>query len=366
MSPSAPADAPRGRRHGAEGMRTAPRGFLSVLDFTPAELRGDPRAGGAREAGARAGRVRADRARAHRASRGAAVRQAVAADARDLRGRRARARRRRAHAAARSGARRRASRWPTSPATSSAGCTRSSSARSRSGRVEEFAAAAPALAVVNALTDEEHPCQALADYLTLREHVGALAGRTIAYVGDGNNVAASLAHAGVMLGVNVHVASPRGYELPARVVEQCAAVARHGAQRRAGRRPARGGQRRDAIYTDMWTSMGQEDEAAERRRMFAPYQVTPALMQLAAPGAAFMHCLPAHRGEEVACRRVRVASVGGLRPGREPAARPEGAAADAAGAPSHALTPAVAACAIRAHVPLCREARAAGYATLQS
>jgi ornithine carbamoyltransferase len=153
--------------------------------------------------------------------------------------------------------------------------------------------------VVNALTDEEHPCQALADYLTLQERVGSLPGHTIAYVGDGNNVATSLAHAGVMLGVTVRVASPRGYELPARVLDQCARVAQHGAgvvQVEDPRDAVRGA---TAIYTDVWTSMGQEDEAAERRRTFAAYQVTSALMQLAARNAAFMHCLPAHRGEEV-------------------------------------------------------------------
>jgi ornithine carbamoyltransferase len=165
--------------------------------------------------------------------------------------------------------------------------------------VKDFAAAAPALAVVNALTDEEHPCQALADFLTLQEHAGALAGRTVAFVGDGNNVAASLAHAGVMLGVTVRVASPRGYELPAHVIEQCGAVAQHGAQVVQVEDPGEAVHGATAIYTDVWTSMGQEDELAERRRTFAPYQVTPSLMQRAAPGASFMHCLPAHRGEEV-------------------------------------------------------------------
>src|SRR5512134_2905541 len=96
--------------------------------------------------------------------------------------------------------------------------------------VEELAAAAPTLAVVNALTDEEHPCQALADCLTLRERLGPLAGRTVAFVGDGNNVATSLAHACLMLGASIRVASPRGYGLPPQVVGQCAAAARHGAR----------------------------------------------------------------------------------------------------------------------------------------
>ena len=103
--------------------------------------------------------------------------------------------------------------------------------------------------------------------LTLQERVGRCAGRTIAYVGDGNNVAASLAHAGVMLGVNVHVASPDGYELPTRVVEQAPRVRASGARSRLFTRdPREAVARRDAVYTDVWTSMGQEDEAAERRR----------------------------------------------------------------------------------------------------
>jgi ornithine carbamoyltransferase len=167
------------------------------------------------------------------------------------------------------------------------------------GTVREFAAAAPSLAVVNALTDDEHPCQALADYLTLQERVGAVAGRTVAFVGDGNNVAASLAQAGVMLGVTVRVASPRGYELPARVLEQCARMAQSGAQVIQVDDPRDAVRGATAVYTDVWTSMGQEDEVAERRETFAAYQVTPALMQLASPSAVFMHCLPAHRGEEV-------------------------------------------------------------------
>jgi len=165
--------------------------------------------------------------------------------------------------------------------------------------VEEFARAAPSLVVVNALTDEQHPCQALADFLTLQEHVGALPGRTIAYVGDGNNVAASIAHAGAMLGVNVHLASPKGYQLPDHVVEQARRVARHGASIRQFLEPEAAVSGASAVYTDVWTSMGQEDEAPERRRTFAPYQVNAALMARSGRDAKFMHCLPAHRGEEV-------------------------------------------------------------------
>jgi ornithine carbamoyltransferase len=166
-------------------------------------------------------------------------------------------------------------------------------------KVETFAGAAPRLHVINALTDEQHPCQALADFLTLREHWGGLRDRTLAYVGDGNNVAASLAHAGAMLGVNVHFASPPGYELADRVVEQAIRVARNGAEVRRFRDPREAVAGANAVYTDVWASMGQEEEAAERRRVFADYQVNERLMTLAAAGALFMHCLPAHRGEEV-------------------------------------------------------------------
>ncbi len=163
----------------------------------------------------------------------------------------------------------------------------------------DFAAFAPRLRVINALTDDEHPCQALADYLTLQERWGRLRGRTVAYVGDGNNVAASLAHAGAMLGVHVHVASPQGYQLPDRVVQQATAVSRFGARLRLFADPVDAIADADAIYTDTWTSMGQEAEAAKRREIFAPYQVNSALMALARPDALFMHCLPAHKGEEV-------------------------------------------------------------------
>jgi ornithine carbamoyltransferase len=165
--------------------------------------------------------------------------------------------------------------------------------------LEAFAAAAPQIHVVNALSDSEHPCQALADFLTLREQWGALRGRTVAYVGDGNNVAVSLSHAAAMLGVHLHVASPDGYQLPHVAVQQATAVARHGARLRLFTDAADAVAGADAIYTDTWTSMGQETEVEARRGVFAPYQVNDALMSLAKPGALFMHCLPAHRGEEV-------------------------------------------------------------------
>lgn len=165
--------------------------------------------------------------------------------------------------------------------------------------VVEFALAAPRLHVINALTDEEHPCQALADFQTMREHWSTWHSRTLAFVGDGNNVATSLAHAAAMLGVNFQIASPVGYELPQRVVNDCRTIARHGAQTRMFADPVDAVRGAHAVYTDVWTSMGQESETERRREAFAAYQVNGELMRHADPRALFMHCLPARRGEEV-------------------------------------------------------------------
>ncbi|MCA1563741.1 MAG: ornithine carbamoyltransferase [Acidobacteria bacterium] len=166
-------------------------------------------------------------------------------------------------------------------------------------RLEAFAAAAPGLRVINALTDEEHPCQALADCLTLVERWGSLRGRTIAFVGDGNNVATSLAQAAAMLGARVRVAAPRGYGLSANARATIASAAAPGGSLESTMDPVAAVRGADAVYTDVWTSMGQEPEAESRHRTFAPYQVNAALMAHAAPKALFMHCLPAHRGDEV-------------------------------------------------------------------
>jgi len=166
-------------------------------------------------------------------------------------------------------------------------------------RIEAFADAAPRLKVVNALTDEEHPCQALADCLALREKWGSLRGRTIAFVGDGNNVATSLAQAAVMLGAHVRVVTPAGFELPNEVRASIRRAARSGASLSATNDPAAGVAGADAVYTDVWASMGQESETDTRKGIFAPFQVNTALMSRAAAGALFMHCLPAHRGDEV-------------------------------------------------------------------
>ena len=167
------------------------------------------------------------------------------------------------------------------------------------GKVETFARSATRMHVINALTDEHHPLQALADVMTMTERWGRTAGRTIAYVGDGNNVATSLAHASSMAGVTMHVASPRGYELPEAVIAEAASVARAGATVRRFTDPREAVAGVDAVYTDVWASMGEEDEAAQRSVVFAPYQVNRELMAAAARDALFMHCLPAHRDDEV-------------------------------------------------------------------
>jgi ornithine carbamoyltransferase len=166
-------------------------------------------------------------------------------------------------------------------------------------RLEAFTAAAPRLRVVNALTNEEHPCQALADCLTMRERWGSLRGRTLAYIGDSNNVALSLAQAATMLGARVRIASPRGYELDAAAASAIAQSARHGGSLQLTNDPAVAAAGADAVYTDVWASMGQESEIEQRHAIFAPFQVNSELMARGASGALFMHCLPAHRGEEV-------------------------------------------------------------------
>ncbi|MBI1874744.1 MAG: ornithine carbamoyltransferase [Acidobacteria bacterium] len=166
-------------------------------------------------------------------------------------------------------------------------------------RLAAFAAAAPRLRVINALTNEQHPCQALGDWLTLVERWGSAKDRTIAFVGDGNNVARSLMEAGALLGATVHLGCPDGYHLPERVLEQARAATSPRAEIRTFIDPAEAVRGADVVYTDTWTSMGFEAEAEERRQTFAPYQVNARLMSLARPEALFMHCLPAHRGEEV-------------------------------------------------------------------
>jgi len=154
--------------------------------------------------------------------------------------------------------------------------------------------------VINALSDTEHPCQALADYLTLQERFGHLKNITLAYVGDGNNVAHSLLLTSACLGSSIRIATPKGYEPNARIVSDAKKIARQtGGRIELLSDPQAAVAGVDAIYTDAWASMGQEGEAEQRAQIFQPYQVNGALMAKAAPHAVFMHCLPAHREEEV-------------------------------------------------------------------
>jgi ornithine carbamoyltransferase len=154
--------------------------------------------------------------------------------------------------------------------------------------------------VVNALSDDEHPCQALADLLTVREHRGRLKGVRIAFIGDGNNVAASLAVACGLAGAEFVIASPDGYALPQPIVD----IARSWARKTSGAietviEPEDAARDADVVYTDVWTSMGQEASHRERLEIFRAYHVDQDLMALAKPDAIFMHDLPAHRGEDV-------------------------------------------------------------------
>jgi len=157
-----------------------------------------------------------------------------------------------------------------------------------------------AIPVINGLTDYSHPCQAMADYLTMLEAKGHLAGLKVAYVGDGNNVAHSLLFAGAQLGAEVWIATPVGYEPDTAAIEW----ARERADETGGRctitnDPWAAVAAADVVYTDVWASMGQEAEAEVRRTIFAPYQVNAKLFAVARPDAIFLHCLPAHRGDEV-------------------------------------------------------------------
>jgi ornithine carbamoyltransferase len=158
-----------------------------------------------------------------------------------------------------------------------------------------------AVPVVNALSDYEHPCQALADLMTIYEHKGKLKWLTVGYVGDGNNVANSLMLACAMAGINFHIASPKGYTIDPAVLKKANTFAKtSGATIVATEDPKVAAKDADVIYTDTWTSMGQEAEAAVRRKVFAEYQINDKLMALAKRTAIIMHCLPAHHGEEVA------------------------------------------------------------------
>ncbi len=154
--------------------------------------------------------------------------------------------------------------------------------------------------VINGLTDYSHPCQAMADYLTMLEIKGRVAGLKVAYIGDGNNVARSLMFAGAQLGADVWVATPPGYEPDPEAItwttERCEDT---NASFTLTHDPELAAFEADVIYTDIWASMGQEAETAARKAIFAPYQVNMKLFERAKPNAIFLHCLPAHRGDEV-------------------------------------------------------------------
>ncbi len=150
--------------------------------------------------------------------------------------------------------------------------------------------------VINLLSDRAHPCQGLADVLTIRELFGSVEGRRLAYIGDGNNVTASLAFAAALTGLELIVSSPPGYELDGEVVENARNL---GGSITLIQDPIEAAQGVDAVYTDVWASMGEEAEAEERRAAFAGWQVDDRVMSAASQDAWFMHCLPAHRGEEV-------------------------------------------------------------------
>jgi ornithine carbamoyltransferase len=154
--------------------------------------------------------------------------------------------------------------------------------------------------VINALSDIEHPCQALADYFTLQERFGDLKNISLAYVGDGNNVSHSLLLTCACLGSSIRVATPKGYSPNTQIVADARKIAKEtGARIELLTDPHAAVAGVDAVYTDAWASMGQEHEAGQRAEIFPPYQVNRQLMAEAAPHAVFMHCLPAHRGEEV-------------------------------------------------------------------
>jgi ornithine carbamoyltransferase len=165
----------------------------------------------------------------------------------------------------------------------------------------EVLAGAATVPVVNSLSDFEHPCQALADLLTISERRGELAGTVLTYVGDGNNVAHSLLLAGAKAAMTVRVATPAGFAPIPQVVERATEIARAtGGAVEVGTDPVAAASGAHVLYTDVWASMGQEAEAEERRLVFQPYQLDQRLIDAADPDVLVMHCLPAHRGEEIA------------------------------------------------------------------
>ena len=154
--------------------------------------------------------------------------------------------------------------------------------------------------VINALSDLEHPCQSLADLLTIREKRGRLSGLTLAYVGDGNNVANSLLLAACLVGINFSIATPQGYQLDGEILDQGKALAASSGSRiRTTTDPYEAVKGADVVYTDVWTSMGQEKEAEKRHKAFSGFQVDARMLDAAGKNVLFMHPLPAHPGEEI-------------------------------------------------------------------
>jgi ornithine carbamoyltransferase len=164
----------------------------------------------------------------------------------------------------------------------------------------EVLARAASVPVVNSLSDFEHPCQALADLLTVQERLGGLGGRTLVYLGDGNNVAHSLLLAGALAGMTVRCATPPGFEPIPQVVHRAEEIAAGtGGAIEILHDPVEAATEADVLYTDVWASMGQEAEADERALVFPAYQLSQKLVDVAAPGVVVLHCLPAHRGQEI-------------------------------------------------------------------
>lgn len=173
-------------------------------------------------------------------------------------------------------------------------------ARVRDHALLELLAEHAGVPVVNALSNREHPVEVLADALTLREQWGELKGRRLAYVGDGNNICHSLLLLAPLLGMDMAAASPVGYAPAEEIVKRAQSLAdRHGTRLEVVTDPREGVTGADAVYTDVWASMGQEASAEQRRRVFEPYQVNRELLALAQPGVVVLHCLPARRGEEI-------------------------------------------------------------------
>jgi len=169
----------------------------------------------------------------------------------------------------------------------------------------EVLAGASDVPIVNALSDFEHPCQALADLLTLRERLGALEGRILTYLGDGNNVAHSWLPGGAKAGMRVRVATPAGFEPIPQVVQRATEIAAEtGGDVEVTNDPVAAAADADAVYTDVWASMGQEADADERMLVFTGFQVTQALVDAAADDVVVLHCLPAHRGQEIAAEVI--------------------------------------------------------------